>query len=684
MRHQRSRFRTGAVAFALLMSSVPAKALTLQLAERLAAPGNNEVKLHLVSQQPADPSAVTASPITLATSDDSAYSLALINVTHKLGTRFFTYEFLAWKNTAPGDKTEFQVNVWSTGSFADFSKEVPFTVIDGNAKGTGAIELPVHPVDPASVCKVVDGVATIPTAQKPLPVFLGGETEHVVSLNCGETPYLARIISINAPKGRPAYWNRVVFDSSYYGAGKPAKPVISKSFDLMTVQLTPDIFNAIGARFRRFSVSDAPDDTITIDVSYAIQQGGLETPLKIELPVTFFPSPTVIVGSLSAGVTLGWLVTLLLLRASSRPNPGKIWAALLLGELLAVVACALALIAYGANCRVKIFGVDLNPFDWLILFVGGVLCGWAALIKTDGLLDLLNRIGDKIGIGKPRQVAAGAVLLAFLAGASARADDDLNLIGLSACPKGEIVGLQKNGTVVRFAGLPSDKWRPAGKLDAYMTPLELTCSEVDNKTTVFVVATALNTASLVRMDLATGGWRSQMVIDGTGGGLAFDPGTASLYVTLPATGTIYRMPSNLRDGAGWASLFGGSESLGALALHPTERRLLVAEAFSGTLYSVSLDNQRRQDRFAQGFSSVNSIGIDRSRSLLYVADSLARTIWVVPLSGDPKPKVFDKSDVWRAATGVAVDLQSNVWIGLTGGKGVRVLNPAGRPIKKID
>ena len=110
-----------------------------------------------------------------------------------MANRFFTYEFLAWRTAGRSNgTTRVLVNVTSTGIFADFLKDVPFTLEDGQTKTSGLISIPIHPLDPLPVCKAIN----LPTKSAPLRVYLTGKTEFTVSLDCKDAVALPRIVSL--------------------------------------------------------------------------------------------------------------------------------------------------------------------------------------------------------------------------------------------------------------------------------------------------------------------------------------------------------------------------------------------------------------------------------------------------------------------------------------------------------
>jgi hypothetical protein len=675
----------GWILLLLHAAPLPVAALDIKLADSLPAPGNNLVQLRPIDANPApaEPATDVKKYLNIARTEDSRYTVVLKNIEHAGANQYFTYEFLVWRNSGNRDTTQVLFNVTSTGSFADFFKDVPFKVIDGANQAPGSINIPVRSLDPAPVCKAV----AIPTRTSPLQVFLSGDTEFTISLNCSDAASVPKLVNLSGPYGHGAYWKRLGYESQYYGPSGPSKPLAAKSFDLLKATLTPNVLAAVGARFRRFSIKDSPDDTIVFDLAYAIQPAGLEIPMKIEIPIAFYPYISVIAGSLSLGVLIGWIGLMLLMWVAGKSKPVKTTiGAFFLGLFLAVPAFALVLLAYSANCRLTLFGVEVNPSDVLVLFALGLICGCVAMLKAEELQKLLDQILDRI---RPGGAPAGGLFVLLLAGLLcapvSAAGGQLALVGLSACPDGDVIGLHKDGTVIQFSGASRGAWKRSGRLSSNFNAAELTCATVDGKKTAFVVAMALQRIWVVRMDVATGRWSETLVANGISAGIAFDPASNRVFLSSIKERAIYYVSSMLKDPGQWASIFGRAESIGALAVDSAGKRLLVGEAFSGIVYSLDLDS-RRQGTMAEGMGSVNSLSVDRRRNLLYIADAGRRAIWVVPLAGEgPKrPKVFYRSDELKTVSGVAADNQSNVWVGVyTPGK-VIVLGPDGKQLGVIE
>lgn len=678
----RDRSLLACVVLVLQSTAASAAVLELKLVDSIPAGGSNEVKLKTVGVGTADPGTDVSRFVSRAQTGNGRYSLVLTRIDNIPGQLFFTYEFIAWENGRADDKTQILVNVTATGRFPNFTKEIPFEIYAGVKEvGEGTIQLPLHPLDPLDVCKVVDGIVPVPTAASPLPVFLGGETTHVVAVSCADAAFPPRILRIEPPAGKSEYWSALTFQSRHYAAtGQPSEPVMNKQFDLLTVSFTPNVLTALGARFRRFSLADRPDDTIVLNVAYAIQNGGLSTPLRVVIPVSFFPSLTVTAGSLLFGVLLGWLVSWLLVLGTNSSKPVKVARALVLGPALAVVAFGISVLAYGAKCRLEVFGLDVNPFDVLVLFAMGLVCGGVAVLKADELLAFVNRTLKKI---KPGTAAIVIVIIVAPPLSPPASAANFSLIGLASCADGDILGLDRDGTVIHFrGGTPPGVWRRAGKIANYVTPVELTCAMVDGKRTAFVVAMALQSIRLIRMDVTSGRWAAATPIDGSAAGIAFDPRADAVFVTSTKDRSVYRFSAaTLGSRTQWTSVFGAT-TIGAMTVDTAGNRLIVGEGYAGTIYALDLAS-RRQEVLVKDLGSANSLDVDPRRRLLYVADAYRRTVWSVALGGGgQKAQRFYRDERLSTISGVAVDGQSNVWISLR--DRVLIVSPSGRFLRHLD
>src|SRR5690349_13606440 len=127
--------RPSLAAVLLLLWAVPLRASTLEikLVESVPAPGNNLVQLRLIDVSVAPAELATNSPtdITVARTGDSNYTLALKSIERTGTNHYLTYEFLVWNNNGDRRVARVLYNVTSTGSFADFFKDIPFSVNDG-------------------------------------------------------------------------------------------------------------------------------------------------------------------------------------------------------------------------------------------------------------------------------------------------------------------------------------------------------------------------------------------------------------------------------------------------------------------------------------------------------------------------------------------------------------------------
>lgn len=665
----------------LYVAALPAYPITLKIAEQITAPGsdNQFVTLRNVATEPADPDQPSDSRkyITYAETNsdpDTGYVLALKSIEAETIGRFFRYAFVLWKKGQPA-KTQVLVHVTSTGKFSDFTKDIPFNIDDGGETTSGILPwVPFHPFDPVDSCTAVD----LPTKEKPARVFLSGESRRLaVRLSCDAAFTPPRIVSI--PKEASAnnkYWKEIPLQSS--SKADPPWLATSKTFALLDAAATPNVLDAATARLRREKVED-PDDTIAFEIGYAIPPGGREQRLKIEIPITFYPSPYLTAASLFVGVLLGWLVTVLLLLATRRDKRWRVVAGgFLLGFVLAVIVYVLGLIAYGANCRLSLFGVELNPSDVLQLVILGVVCGIAALLKVEAMLRWIDSMFSRTTLSRAATPLVVLALLPLFPGRLPAEERRAGFVGLAGCPGMNVVGINRNGVVIEFSTANPGAWRPAGEIKE-LTAGEITCATLDGTRTALIVAMSVGRIWLIRMDLATGSWRPSLIGKGSSGGVAFDPDRQDVFVSSVSDRMVYRTERALGRPAQWRSVFDSPGGITALAVDRHGQRLLIAEPFAGIVYSLPLESPR-QTTVARGLGTVNSFAIDAARRLLYVADRARRSIWVLRLDteGEITPRVFYKAPALRDVTGVAVDAQSNVWTAISTDSRVVVLGPDGK------
>jgi hypothetical protein len=285
------------------------------------------------------------------------------------------------------------------------------------------------------------------------------------------------------------------------------------------------------------------------------------------------------------------------------------------------------------------------------------------------------------------------VYLAFASGALG-AQPGLELVGLAACPDGQVVGLGRDGVVVRFADDQSDA-RPVGRLRSAYNPTEIACATIQGRTTALVTASVLKNVLVLGVDVGSGRWAELGSARGASAGVAYDSKTNFGFFSSPVDQTIYRleislpetgapgMSSGRKPAQAWVSIYGGSVSLGPVAVDTRRRRLLVSDAFSGVLYSVDLET-RRQSRLAESFGVINSLSVDETREILYVADSGRRSVWSLFLRDvSPKPVLFVQDASFQGLTGVAADAKGQVWVSVITSREVRLYDRSRQLLKRF-
>src|SRR5262249_44741357 len=140
------------------------------------------------------------------------------------------------------------------------------------------------------------------------------------------------------------------------------------------------------------------------------------------------------------------------------------------------------------------------------------------------------------------QKASVLLGVAVLYGTPAHAaDQELIISGLSACPDGSVVGLHKDGSVIRFAAATPLEWRRVGAVAPYLSAIELSCGTVAGKTTAFIVGMVIGSVRVVRMDLASGKWQDANVTPGTSAAIAYDEESGGVFVASTQERKIYRV-----------------------------------------------------------------------------------------------------------------------------------------------
>jgi sugar lactone lactonase YvrE len=213
------------------------------------------------------------------------------------------------------------------------------------------------------------------------------------------------------------------------------------------------------------------------------------------------------------------------------------------------------------------------------------------------------------------------------------------------------------------------------------SPIELTCAEIEGRMTAFVLSDGTKGTRLIRMDISTGKWNEGYVAIAAPGGIAFDPKAKTILVSSHSDKGVHRIPPSLIGALPWAFVFGDAASIGPLAVDMSGSRVLVADDYSGVVYSFAMVSAK-QSKLLQGLGRINSMSIDLQKNLLYIADSGKRTVWVTPLSGlgVKKPDKFVSVSSLKSLTGVAIDLQSRVWVSSLEPARVIVFGPNGKQV----
>ncbi|MBL0156701.1 MAG: hypothetical protein IPP47_06310 [Bryobacterales bacterium] len=643
--------------------------------DSVSAEGNSRVEFvsRDLRELPPGTAQADGEAIQTASTRDARYAFSLLSVRRLPRNRFYTYTFQLRENEGRRRVFQAEINAAVIGQFVDLEKGVQFHVLVGERRSTGTIQLPLHPADVVRDCRDATGFLD----EKPAEVSLTGLTRLTIKLECQST--LEREIRwLKSPEGRHAnYWKSLAIQSDYFKDGKPARPVTSKDFVLVELQLEPRPLSALASRVSRLWGKDVYHDRIVLEFGSVLQPAGQLTPHRFEIPVAFQPPYELLALFLGIGVVLGWLVSLSVpaIRSSRGGLPH-----LGLSVIVALGASVFSLAAYAKECQLKIFGLDMNPFDVVMQFLLG--------IAVSLLVSNRNWVRTRLKLFAEKALVV-VILLASVSGLRAGTiPARLDLIGLSACPGDDIVGLSKDGTLYRFSTTNVGQVVTAGRITLGHEFLELTCTQLPGGGGPVAVVSAkfASFGTLFVMNVATGSWKTRSLGADWKAGVAFDVSEDWLYLISVQSKTIDR----LRLGGSakgppqyWADVYGDTYSLGSLALDKKRSRLLVGDAYKRNIRTIDLKT-KQQKTLVEGVGEMASLSIDVERDVCYVADQGKAIVWSFPLSQqNPKATPFAKGFGADRLSGVAAARDGLVWVSDFTNAKVYVLNSQGKVIRTL-
>ncbi len=240
----------------------------------------------------------------------------------------------------------YNVRADPVGQFADVLKNVSFKILDGpNGSSVGSVKLPIH--------SAVFDADLLRDKNEP-PVL-----EIKVSDSQGPT-----ISFENALDGLAIHLTKVEVrskcDKCWEIDGKPQTldqnigPLARQSIPL---QIKPRAMSAMLAT--AFILKpEKPQDTLTVTLSYNVDEGGMPKDKQFEIPVRFRPVLWQLALATVAGGILGVILKCVLAPQPSKPTLGALATQVF---LVAPVAVFIAAVAASYETKVEILSFDLDP-----------------------------------------------------------------------------------------------------------------------------------------------------------------------------------------------------------------------------------------------------------------------------------------------------------------------------------
>lgn len=276
----------------------------------------------------------------------------------------YQYELIAVPRADAAGARRFVALGYPAGNFMDALADVRFEVHKGRVIETGTIRLPVFSF---SGPHLLGCESHLPLEQ----ISLGRPLDIPLRLTNLVEGLPIRIRTVDPPTSEGAGWSDLAFAhegrvGSEHGFEIPPGGL---SEGALRVVGQPAPLAALRGGF--FPVAPGkPHDRIAFSIHYA-SRGGVERPMRVEIPVRFVPSPLALVLALAAGTLLGSLAALAL-----GGNTARTWPRALVSALAtALIAWGLAMVLMVADSRFRLLGFELDPFQLLPTALIGAVFG---------------------------------------------------------------------------------------------------------------------------------------------------------------------------------------------------------------------------------------------------------------------------------------------------------------------
>lgn len=276
----------------------------------------------------------------------------------------YQYELIAVPRAGAAGARRFVALGYPAGNFMDALADVPFEVHSGKVVETGTVRLPVFSF---SGPHLLGCQSHLPLEQ----VSLGRALDIPLRLTNLVEGLPIRVRTVDPPTSEGDGWSDLAFvHQGRVGSGHEIEiPPGGLSEGDLRIVGQPAPLAALRGGF--FPVAPGkPHDRIAFSIHYA-SRGGVERPMRVEIPVRFVPSPLALVLALAAGTLLGSLAALALGGNTARTWPRALGSAL----ATALIAWGLAMVLVAADSRFRLLGFELDPFQLLPTALIGAVFG---------------------------------------------------------------------------------------------------------------------------------------------------------------------------------------------------------------------------------------------------------------------------------------------------------------------
>lgn len=283
-------------------------------------------------------------------------------------------------------------------------------------------------------------------------------------------------------------------------------------------------------------------------------------------------------------------------------------------------------------------------------------------------------------------LAAGLALSILLVGLQTSGAAGIRPNALAASGSGDVI-IGSQGGLFRYS-LRSGGVSPLVRSFGVLRAIDLCSVVTEGSESTYVTLYSQSFGSrLVRYDARgtrTGQWWGPPSL-GVFAGVAVDSARRVAYVAVAGSAAILKVDLSRPEGS--ASSFARvptAATLGPMVMDARRARLLAADPVLGNIFAVSLED-RRVEPLATVEGEPAALALDPDSDDLFVADSLGRKIWRLPL-GAAMPRLVELGGLpeLRKPLGLALGSGGALWVGDEGASALFLIDRNGHLLRRIN